>query len=343
MAVTDSSLGLFTAESLEEAVKAAPKEFLVEGLLFKGSINLAVGASGLGKTALLASLGIAVAAGIPWLGRKTMQGPVLFVDGESPMPAFLTMLQSLSAHAGLSRIPENLHVYSPNWDPRSPDKIGLHPSDNIAKAVMEKKPVLVLVDPLRVFWSDAESKPESTIKMLKEQRRLSTATGATWVTLHHRRKTSVLNPVNLETDPQGWFQEAAGAHALVNQTDTRLGIDVSANPKADLVVSGFTRLLGAVPPLHIQRTFDEAGEPLGYQLLGGHEQLTDKQRSALDSLMSEFRFTDARKAIGGSSDAATVTFLKACESAGLLTSTGAGRSKRYHKKAPQLALVQKAS
>src|SRR5687768_8522127 len=77
-------LGIFTSATLEESIKRdARKPFLIEGLLGRGSVNLLVGDSGLGKTPLSAQIGMCVAAGLPVFGRSVQQGPVLYCDAES--------------------------------------------------------------------------------------------------------------------------------------------------------------------------------------------------------------------------------------------------------------------
>ena len=90
------------------------------------------------------------------------------------------------------------------------------------------KPALVVVDPLRMFWPLAETKRnEEAVQMIKLLRQASESTGCSWLITHHRRKASQHATIaDLATNPQGWFQEAAGAHALINQSDTRLGLEL---------------------------------------------------------------------------------------------------------------------
>lgn len=251
------------------------------------------------------------------------------MDGESPSGEFLQMVKALSAHAGLTEPPSNFYVWSPQWDPRPAASIEADPANEIAKQVQTIKPALVIIDPLRVFWRYAESKAEEAVKMIQRQRELTRDHGTTWVTLHHRRKTNALNLVDLERDPQEWFQEAAGARALVNQTDSRIGIDRSNNAQADLLVSGFTRMIGRIPPIHITRVFDDNGSPLGYRPLEGKDHLSAKFQAALGSLPREFRYKDAHEKLGGNSHATTSEFLARAQSLQLVTSTGDHSSKRY--------------
>jgi hypothetical protein len=325
-------LGVFSPTMLSAHAKE-DREYLVEGLLFKESVNLAVGDSGLGKTALLVSLGIAVASGRPWLGRATEPGRVLFADGESPISEFHRMIESVSLHLGLQVPPDDFTVFNPNWslsEKAAPNRL--------ADVVRRLKPSLVIVDPLRVFWDQAEGKSTDTMQMVKFQRQLAKEVGCAWITLHHRRKQTTdvtKQPVGLESDPMAWLQEAAGARALVNNTDTRIGIDKPHRKGADLVVAGFIRLAGSIPPIYVTRDFDEDGDPLGYRLLGVEEQLDDEERGLVARLPASFRYRDVKALSGWSRDQRVSDFLKLLVSVGLVHSTGEGKEKRYHRSQEQ--------
>lgn len=322
-------LGVHDIESLRAAsVEIQARPFLVEGLLYSGSVNLAAGDSGIGKTALLAQLGLSVAAGKPWLGRNTQQGPVLYIDGESPMPSFLQMIQSLSEHLRLPEPPADFFIFSPIWDTRDE-----HQRRDIVKdieaQVQRIRPALIIIDPMRSVSSTAESGTEETMKLIKPLRNLARDYGAASLILHHRRKTSSLFQVNLENDPYAWMETVAGARALVNHTDARIGIDRSS--KSDLVVGGFARLLGPFEPIQVERQFTTDGDPSGYNALRQESLLDEKSRTALESLPQTFRHRDAYVALGGTSGSTTNIFLAKAQAAQLIRAEGSGRNRRYHK------------
>ena len=52
---------------------------LVEGLIERGGMGVCYGEPGSGKSHLVLDLAFRVSKGAPWLGRRTSQGPVLFV------------------------------------------------------------------------------------------------------------------------------------------------------------------------------------------------------------------------------------------------------------------------
>jgi hypothetical protein len=68
---------------LEVLSKQNPTTYLVEGFLPADEVHVAVGDSGLGKTPWAYQLGLCVATGKPFLGYRTHQGRVLYLDLEN--------------------------------------------------------------------------------------------------------------------------------------------------------------------------------------------------------------------------------------------------------------------
>ena len=63
--------------------KQDPINWIVDGLVSAGSVNVFFGEPGCGKTWALLDLAICAANGTPWLDMATIPGPVLIVDEES--------------------------------------------------------------------------------------------------------------------------------------------------------------------------------------------------------------------------------------------------------------------
>jgi len=65
------------------------------------------------------------------------------------------MQQTISSTMGLAEPPGAFLTWSPIWN---------NPQGNLINAleerVMRVEPVLVVIDPLRIFWPKAEEKPE---------------------------------------------------------------------------------------------------------------------------------------------------------------------------------------
>jgi hypothetical protein len=60
-----------------------PIDWIVDGLISAGSVNVFFGEAGCGKTWALLDLAVCMANGAPWLGMATKQGAVLIIDEES--------------------------------------------------------------------------------------------------------------------------------------------------------------------------------------------------------------------------------------------------------------------
>jgi hypothetical protein len=204
------------------------------------------------------------------------------------MRNFIELVQRISRFLGLSDIPLNFDIWSPNWDPSIGD------DDTSAKLLLHRvaavKPAFVIVDPLRSIWPDAEVKTLDAMAMIHAQRRLTSSLGCTWLNNHHRRKPDYKNPVHLLTGKHRWFEEAAGSRALTNNTDTRLGVVDDEQPGTDLSLAGFMRSTGWLEAQHLIREYQE-GEPVGYQLVHGADLLSDafKRPTAICPFGSDLR------------------------------------------------------
>ena len=319
-------LGAFNAELLAELV-ASPREYLVDGLIVHESVNLAVGDSGLGKTPLFVQLGLAVAAGVPFCHMPTQAGPVLYFDCESPPEGFHKIVDTITGHMGIRGRTANFICYSPQWDPRAlPEADILQSLTQLVEAI---RPRLVIIDPLRVVWPRAEVKSEDTVAMIQYQRRLGRAVGCSWINVHHCRKPNQDNPhpPSLLRNAYEWLLESAGSRALVNQTDTRLGM-VRGN---DIVVAGFQRMAGPVHPMLLKRVIDPAmGEPIAYEIQRGIGALTEAQRAFFDQLPQEFNYSEAkatwaRHHEGHPNDRAVGEYMAVFRQVGLVSALGGTR------------------
>jgi RecA-family ATPase len=89
-------------------------EPVIKGLLYPGC-KLLIGASSKGrKSWTLLDLAVSISLGIPWLGMKVAQGPVLFINFELKEWMLVDRLRKLAADRGLSfdRIREHLDFWT---------------------------------------------------------------------------------------------------------------------------------------------------------------------------------------------------------------------------------------
>ena len=103
------SLSVAFADELPEAF--TPPDELVEGVLTAGDGSVWYGDSNTGKTFVLVDLGASVARGVPWMGKRTEPGMVVYLAAESPA-SVRSRLQAYQKHHGV-RVPNFAIVQSP--------------------------------------------------------------------------------------------------------------------------------------------------------------------------------------------------------------------------------------
>ncbi len=313
-------------EELDEQIKSAKSlEELVQGMLPIRSVNIIGGDSGLGKSPLLCQLAVCVAGGVPFLGHAVRQSRVLFVDYENDY-ALSGMLHSVAkaVNAG-AEFQGNLFIL------QRPER------DEVIKEIGRLRAGLVIVDSLRGFDSLAESKPENTGKLISSLQDVDTC----WLLIHHLRKQKSDLPrpdLNDESIPLlTWLENLSGHRSLVNQTFSRLGVDRSGRKSAELVLRGYFKGKGEFGPLHLERVYDETGEPIGFSRLAGTGLLSLNQKVDLQKVQALGRpvtFAELTETLGAKSSASRL--LTACRSAGLVRDLGTGRKdRRYEFRVPE--------
>jgi putative DNA primase/helicase len=88
-----------------------PPDELVEGVLTVGDGSVLYGDSNSGKTFLVIDMACAVARGVPWMGRRTEPGLVIYLAAESPA-SVMGRLQAYQNHHGV-RVPNFAIVKNP--------------------------------------------------------------------------------------------------------------------------------------------------------------------------------------------------------------------------------------
>lgn len=290
-------------------------DYIVDGLIPQQGITISVGDSGLGKSPLHYQGGICVAAGVPFLGRRVRRGRVLYIDHENGVAQVHGLVSRISSHLQLPKPPDDFRIWSAN-DSETPI--------DLVAVCEEFRPSWVIIDPLSLMWPSAERDNPSAAQVIKSLRQLMGKHHCVVTMMHHLRKPSD-NPKAkrepLETaESNTWFHQARGPSVFINNSDVRLGIDRPAPclNKDHLIVKGFERVNGEIPIIRLCRVRDQDGEPIGYKLLAGAEQLDNpEQRAAYADLPGAFAFGQA-KAVYGKGDQATSDFLNKCVSGGIL-------------------------
>ena len=277
-------------------------EYLIESLIAARSLNIIVGDSGLGKSALLYQIGVCIATGTNFLGGKVKQGRVLVLDFENGLGQVEEIVGAVSKHLGVIAPPDDLLLWNFNDCPPNFGQSG-HTAFDL---IRDTRPSLAIIDSFTALYPDIEETNSAATTEYKKFREVIRECGCTILGSHHLRKPSAQAgnaPPSLEDGSvRAWFLQARGARALINGSDTRLGVD-EPGPKhrgsqneIALVMRGFTRVRGEIPLTYISRIRDDDGEPLGYERLSGPKLLFNpEQEKAYQTLPLNFRFKDAQQ------------------------------------------------
>jgi len=322
---------------LKELVKNAPGD-LVQELVPEKSVNILVGDSGLGKTPLLAQLGLCFANGIPFLGQTTRRGVAIYVDYENGASGFDIVLDKLNASLGLAETPNTFrHLHQPSLPSEVESEI------KAMRALHPNLPIVMLIDALRGFDHKAETKNEAAAAMIAKLEQWANRYDCAFLMIHHIRKDNPeQKPPKLSaTDIMEWLLRASGARSLINQTMVRFGIDTNSLAGSELIIKGHYKLRGAIGPLHIGRTYDEDGDPTGYQRLTGIKLLSPEQQTVFAQLPDPF----TNKQLGETSKRnpkIVADWLRNWRAAGVIRKTGEHKQTRYRKlvDAPQAKKAQ---
>ena len=294
----------WVASGADLKLDPTPIDYVVEGMIQAGTVNLAVGDSGIGKSAFLYQLGLSVASGAPFLGMKTKERSVLILDYENGSQRGIEIAHTISQFLGLPGIPENFwrHVEE------EPIDEGLFPT-----LIRSIKPGLVLIDPLRYFDPRAEKDNGAAMAMLTPMLNLTKELGTTFLILHHTRKNRDprFPPLPLEDLTQSaltWCEEAAGPRAFVNQTHSRLGLARGSGDSA-ILLRGHLKTEGEFGPLQIERVLDDEGQARGYARRMGGQGLKAEQWEVLNALPDVFLFKHAKTVMVGKSNAVVARML----------------------------------
>ena len=172
---------------LQSAAKALepqpPTEWVVKGLLPRGSVGVIYGEPGSKKTYSTLSLETCVAAGKPWCGYETVQGPVLFIDEESGEARLLKRL-GMTLRASLAD--ESLPMQYTSL-------AGFHLDDPrdvawLKEIIKREEIVLVVIDSFSAIVSGDENSKKDMQPVMTALRQIAEETGAAMVVIHHPNK-----------------------------------------------------------------------------------------------------------------------------------------------------------
>ena len=150
--------------------------WLVDGLLPTGGFSIMAAKPKVGKSTLARDLSFSIARGNPFLGRAVAQGPVLYFALEEKRSEVRRHFKDMGASGE-----EPIFIYS--------DRVQSNAIDQIRAVVHEKKPVLVIIDPLFRFIKVKDTSAYAEItNALEHLLLLSRETGTHVLCIHHSSK-----------------------------------------------------------------------------------------------------------------------------------------------------------
>lgn len=161
-----------------------PIEWIVDGLISAGSVNVFYGEGGSKKTWALLDMGICIARGEDWLNFKTQAGSVLVIDEESGQRRIkLRIGDVLRGHNADSSTP--IHCVSlAEFDFGDPNDIG-----ELYNLIINTKARLVIIDALAdVMPGRDENAVKDVQPIFLSLRRIAEETQAAMVIIHHANK-----------------------------------------------------------------------------------------------------------------------------------------------------------
>lgn len=168
-------------ESREKFASMKPKEWVVDGLFEKGTINMIYARPNAGKSTIAAGIGMSVACGVDWAGRKTSKGRVVFLVAEG-MNGFLRRQKAWIKECGTE--PDLGYVFVQE---QTSIKIDSSDIEDFKIAFEEVGGVsMIVVDTRRGWMSGRENESDDMARFYSSLRLI--AGDACVLVLHHESK-----------------------------------------------------------------------------------------------------------------------------------------------------------
>lgn len=164
------------------------QEWLIEDLMFCGDVGMTYGASGSGKSFLMVHMGVCIARGVPFLGKATRKGGVIYQAGEGGK-GLVKRLKAYRQHFGawgeepnFILLPERVDLFSPDGDTDA------FIEECLAwQACISDPLAAIVIDTFSTASPGAnENASEDMGRMLLAGERLNKATGAAVIYVHHK-------------------------------------------------------------------------------------------------------------------------------------------------------------
>ena len=181
---TPDQVPRFNFEPVHQFSSATALPWIIKGVLPQAGLAVVYGASGSGKSFAVLDMGMAIARGLPWRGKKTKQGRVAYVAAEGA-DGFRKRIAAYAQHQGvdLSTVPMSVLNAAPNL-------LEKQDAVDLAKGVKASGGAdVIIIDTLAQTTPGAnENAGEDMGKALGYCKRIHEVTGALVLLIHHSGK-----------------------------------------------------------------------------------------------------------------------------------------------------------
>lgn len=202
----------FVFEPVHTFSSVAALPWIVKGVLPKAGLAVVYGASGSGKSFAVLDIGMAIARGVEWRGRKTRQGRVAYIAAEGA-EGFRKRLAAYAQHLSvdLTNVPMTVLNAAPNLMEKQ-DAV------DVTKGIKASGGAdLIIVDTFAQTTPGAnENAGEDVGKALGYCKRIHESTGALVLLIHHSGKDATKGA-------RGWSGLRAAADAEIEVIRTEMG------------------------------------------------------------------------------------------------------------------------
>lgn len=161
---------------------------IVQGVLIAGGMSCMYGESNSGKSYLATHLAFCMTRGIPWLGKRTQRGAVIYIAGEGAA-SIRRRVRAHERHFGVKVGPFGLVPHALSLLDGSADVEALVPLIQQAKSDVGEEVQLVIVDTLaRAMSGGDENSPQDMGRLVRAGDRIRELTGAHVMWIHHSGK-----------------------------------------------------------------------------------------------------------------------------------------------------------
>jgi hypothetical protein len=171
----------------EALIPKPPPAWLIDGIFSAGSFNIMFVPAGSYKTWSAIDMMMCVALGIPWLGRQTIQGPVLHVDEEMGAAWFEQRLRWVANGHNADDTTPIAYTCMSGLDLRQMSNV-----QELGQILAAEQPILMVVDALAdVMPGGDENSVKDMMPLFRNLRTLANTYHVSTVLLHHPNKAGI--------------------------------------------------------------------------------------------------------------------------------------------------------